>query len=130
MTAAKPVTARWFSSVSGRWSARSFETYETTSGIVSAIPSTTSPNAISTRTRVREDPQPALPVPPGVVEQDLGDAAEEERLAAHGQHRDAEELRVEGEGDRAEIEIAETQGQRQQEPDGDQGDPRLEDEEV
>jgi hypothetical protein len=53
------------------------------------------------RTRVRKDPQPALAVPPGVIEEHLGDAPEEERLSAYGQHCDAEELRVERKRDRA-----------------------------
>jgi hypothetical protein len=53
------------------------------------------------RARVGEDTQPPLPVPAGVVEEHLCHTSEEERLPAHGQHGDAQELRVERELDRA-----------------------------
>ena len=100
-------------------SARSFERYETTSGIASAMPATRAQTR-SDAYACRERPGATRSMPPGVVEQHLGDAAEKNAWQPDGEHRDAEELPVEGERDGTEVEVAEAQWQRQEQPEDDQ----------
>ena len=50
-----------------------------------------------------------------VVEEHLRDATEEQGLATHREHADAEELPIQRQREQAEIEVAEGDGQREEE---------------
>ena len=79
---------------------------------------------------VREHREPSAAVLAGVVEQHLRDAPEEKRLQADDERGDAEEVPVERQRERAEIDVSEARGNRHEETEDDEDDARLQEEEV
>ena len=127
---ARPVTARWFCDGVGPLEREVARDVRDDQRDRHASPSTTSPKAIRT-VRVYGKMRRHRPtVSAGVVEQHLGDAAEEERLEADGEHRDTEELRVQREVDEPSSRSPKVSGSVSRRPRTISSDARLDQEEV